>query len=59
MIGVFEALHHIPGLGQLNAFGSDSLGLQVVTLIAGALIFAVMTLISYKASCSNFEKIDL
>ena len=46
MIGVFEALHHIPGLGQLNAFGSDSLGLQVVTLIAGALIFAVMTLIS-------------
>lgn len=59
MIGVFEALHHIPGLGQLNAFGTDSLGLQVVTLIAGALIFTVMTLISYKASCSNFEKIDL
>ena len=59
MIGVFEALHHIPGLSQLNAFGTDSLGLQVVTLIAGALIFAVMTLISYKASCSNFEKIDL
>lgn len=59
MIGVFEALHHIPGLGQLNAFGSDSLGLQVVTLIAGALIFAVMTLISYKASCNSFEKIDL
>lgn len=59
MIGVFEALHHIPGLGQLNAFGTDSLGLQIVTLIAGALIFTVMTLISYKASCSNFEKIDL
>ena len=59
MIGVFEALHHIPGLGQLNAFGTDSLGLQVVTLIAGALIFAVMTLISYKASCNSFEKIDL
>ena len=59
MIGVFEALHHIPGLGQLNAFGTDSLGLRVVTLIAGALIFAVMTLISYKASCNSFEKIDL
>lgn len=59
MIGVFEALHHIPGLGQLNAFGTDSLGLQVVTLIAGALIFTVMTLISYKASCNSFEKIDL
>ncbi len=59
MIGVFEALHHIPGLGQLNAFGSDSMALQVVTLIAGALIFAVMTLISYKASCNSFEKIDL
>ncbi len=59
MIFVFEALHHIPGLGMLNAFGTENIGLQVATLAIGAIIFAAMTLLSYKAACRNFEKIDL
>ena len=59
MIFVFEALHHIPGLGMLNAFGTENIGLQVATLAIGAVIFAAMTLLSYKAACRNFEKIDL
>lgn len=59
MIFVFEALHHIPGLGMLNAFGTENIGLQVATLAIGAIIFAVMTLLSYRTACRNFEKIDL
>ena len=58
-IFIFEALHHVPGLGQLNAFGTESMGLQAGLLAAGAVIFAVLTILSYRASCNNFEKIDL
>ena len=58
-IFVLEALHHVPGLEALNAFGSDSLGLQLGLLLAGAAAFLLLTLLSYKAACRNFEKIDL
>ena len=58
-IFVSEALHHVPGLAGLNAFGTESIGLQAGLLAAGAVIFAVLTGLSYKASCRNFEKIDL
>ena len=59
VITVFEALHHIPELEALNAFGFDHIGLQLALLLAGFAAFAVMTLLSYKSACSNFEKIDL
>ena len=59
MITVFEALHHIPGLGQLNAFGTDSIGLQAILLAAGIAIYLLMTFLSYRKACSSFEKIDL
>lgn len=59
MIIVFEALHHIPGLGALNAFGGESMGLQVMMLIAGAVLFIIMTGLSYRSACRDFEKIDL
>ena len=59
VIGVFETLHHIPGLGALNAFGTDHMGLQVTMLAAGIALFLVMTLLSYKKACIDFEKIDL
>lgn len=59
VIFIFEALHHIPGLGQLNAFGTDNMGLQALMLAAGAIIFIAMTLLSYSGACRNFEKIDL
>ena len=58
-IGVFEALHHFPGLEKLNAFGFDEIGLQAAMLAIGVILFAAMTLISYKNARRNFEKIDL
>ena len=58
-ITVFEALHHIPGLAALNAFGTDSMGLQLLTLAAGMLCFGVLTAVSYAKACDSFEKIDL
>lgn len=54
-----EALHHIPGLERLNAFGTDALGLQLILLGAGVLLFLLMTLLSGRRACERFEKIDL
>ena len=58
-IGLAEALHHFPGLGALNAFGFDRIGLQAATLAVGILLFALMTVLSYKRACRSFEKLDL
>lgn len=58
-IGVFEALHHIPGLEWVNAFGTDHLGLQFLLLLAGMAAGLLMTAVSYRRACTNFEKIDL
>ena len=59
LIFVFEALHHVPGLEALNSFGTENMGLQLILLIAGAILFIIMTGLSYKSACKNFEKIDL
>ena len=59
VIGLAETLHHIPGLEALNAFGTDHIGLQVVLLISGMLIFVLLTLLAYNRACNDFEKIDL
>jgi hypothetical protein len=56
---LFEALHHIPGLEALNAFGFDRIGLQLVLLLCGILLYAGLTFFSYKKACRDFEKIDL
>lgn len=58
-IGIAEALHHIPGLEALNAFGFEHIGLQTVTLLAGAACFVILTYLSYNKACRDFEKIDL
>ena len=58
-IGIAEALHHVPGLESVNAFGFDDIVLQLCLLIGGAVIFAVLTYVSYRKSCTNFERIDL
>ena len=58
-IVVFEALHHIPVLAAVNAFGFDNIGVQLGGLIGGMVLFIVMTFLSYKTSCKNFEKVDL
>ena len=54
-----EALHHVPGLEKLNAFGTDDLTLQLMMLAAGILIFLLMTVLSFRKACRRFEKIDL
>jgi len=58
-LGIFEALHHIPGLDAVNAFGFDHIGLQLTALLAGAALYVVMTLLSYRKACVRFEMIDL
>ena len=59
VIGLAEAVHHVPGLEAVNAFGFNHIGLQVGLLIAGVIAFVLMTYLSYKKACSDFEKIDL
>lgn len=59
VIFVTEALHHIPGLEWLNAFGTDNIALQMILFIAGITIFLVITVLSYKKACKQFEQIDL
>ena len=58
-VAVFEALHHVPGLEKVNAFGTEYLGLQLALLGAGAALYALMILLAYRLSCRRFEKIDL
>lgn len=59
IIGVAEALHHVPGLEALNAFGFEHAGLQATTLVLGAAVFAGLTALAYRISCNRFEMIDL
>lgn len=58
-IGVFETLHHIPGLTMLNAFGTEHLALQLILLLGGAAVWLIMTVLACRRACANFEKIDL
>ena len=58
-IGIFEALHHVPGLAMLNAFGFDHLKLQLLLLCAGILVYILMTVLSCRRACVNFENTDL
>jgi hypothetical protein len=58
-IGVAESLHHFPGLEALNAFGFDHPVLQISLLLGGALLYTLLTWLSYNKACANFEKIDL
>ena len=59
MIGVFEALHHFPGLAAVNAFGFDHIILQISLLLGGVLFYVGITYLSYQKACADFEKIDL
>ncbi len=59
VIFIAEALHHVPGLGALNAFGFDHAGLQFSLLAAGIVLYAGLTLLAYRKACRDFERIDL
>ena len=58
-IAVLEALHHIPGLERLNAFGTEDIIMQILLLLAGIAVYLLMTLISCRRACESFEKLDL
>lgn len=59
VIAISEALHHIPGMEILNAFGFEHFGLQIGLFAAGAICFAGLTILSFRKSCYRFERIDL
>ena len=59
VIGLGEALHHIPGLEAVNAFGLDHFPLQLSSLGLGIMAYVILTAISYWRACRSFEKIDL
>ena len=59
LIVVAEALHHVPGLEAINAFGFDHIVLQLTLLLGGVLIYILLTGISYHMACVSFEEIDL
>ena len=54
-----EALHHVPGLEKLNAFGADDMALQLILFVAGIFIFLLITSLSCRRACEQFEGIDL
>lgn len=54
-----EAVHHFPGLEPVNAFGFEHILLQLSLFALGAACYVIFTLISFRVSCKNFEKIDL
>ena len=56
---IAEALHHVPGLEALNAFGTDGLALQLILLAAGLASFLLITVFSCRRACARFEAIDL
>lgn len=58
-IGVAETLHHIPGLGSVNAFGSEHWGLQLILLLCGIVFYLLATVLSCRKACRTFERIDL
>ena len=59
VIMLAEAAHHIPGLEALNAFGFEYFGLQIILLIGGILLYGLLTYLSYKKACHDFDRIDL
>ena len=59
VVGLGEALFHIPGMAALNAFGFAHIGLQICVLLLGMVIYFSLTLLSMQRAMRNFEKIDL
>lgn len=57
IIAAAETLHHLPGLGWLNA--SDRVGRQLPILLGAAAVYAAATVLSCRVSKTRFEKLDL
>ena len=58
-IAAFETLHHIPGLEWLNAFGMENIAAQMLLLAAGVAAWLLLTVVSCRRACRDFEEIDL
>ena len=59
IIGIAETLHHLPGLGWLNAQDFGYADRQFMILLGALIIYAAATAVACKASQKRFEKIDL
>lgn len=59
VIGVAEALHHLPGLAWMNTLDFSNLGGQLAFLIVGMGVYAGVTALSCHIAERRFEKIDL
>ncbi len=59
VLGIAEALHHFPGLAFFNAFGSEYLPIQLMTLSIGIIIYLLISYLAYRLSCDRFAKIDM
>ena len=59
IMSISEIIHHFPGLEAVNAFGFEHATLQLSLLLCGAILYTVMTYLSYKKACRDFDKIDL
>lgn len=59
VVGIGETLHHIPGLGFLNAMEGEGLLLQSIVLALGILLYAAGTFAALRVSVKRFDRIDL
>ena len=59
VVAVAEALHFFPGLAWLNATATMGNGLMWGILAAAVVLFALVTWLSLRRSCTRFEAIDL
>jgi len=59
VIGVAEALHHMPGLGWINDLELGRAGRHLPFLVLSLVLYFVGTVLSCRASQKRFEKIDL
>lgn len=59
IIGIAEALHHVPGLAFVNAISGEGMAANYIILAIGAIMYALITLLAFKASCKSFETVDL
>jgi hypothetical protein len=58
LVGIAETLHHLPGMTFLNS-STEGQGMQYLILDGSLLLYAAVSYLSMKASCRDFEKIDL
>ncbi len=59
IVGVAEALPHVPGLEFLHSPSGERLGVQCAVLAASAALYCVCTAAACKTAKRRFERIDL